>query len=179
MAEHGQTHRLHASRSTTTRRRPPPPSPTPLVLSPLASTHHSLRTRVSRNPGRAHLRISTVRERSLVGNVPAAGGSLGAAISAQAAHGAEPDWLAMFTSSTSDASDSSSAHNPLLLTDIDSLLTTTAALDHGSQEMERLLSLLPTQDGPLEITPAAPASLDLGVLSGHDDWSWLANDAVF
>lgn len=77
----------------------------------------------------------------------------------------------MFTSPTSDVKttvDSSSAHNHLLLTDIDSLITT-AALDHGSQEMERLLGLLPTQDGPL----------DLGVLGVHDDWSWLANDAAF
>jgi len=60
------------------------------------------------------------------------------------------------------------------LTDIDSLIST-AALDQGSQEMERLLSLLPTQDDPLETA----ASLDLAVLGVHDDWSWLTNDAVF
>lgn len=122
------------------------------------------------------MRISTVRERFLIGDVPAAGGSLGTAFSAQAAHGGESDWLAMFTSSTSDIKTAcdSSIHDPLLLTDIDSLIST-AALDQGSQEMERLLSLLPTQDDPLETA----ASLDLAVLGVHDDWSWLTNDAVF
>jgi hypothetical protein len=84
----------------------------------------------------------------------------------------------MFTS-TSDVKttdDSSGAHNPLLLTDFDSLIST-AALDQGSQEMERLLGLLPTQDDPLE--SAAIESLNLGVLGVHDDWSWLTNDGVF
>ena len=98
------------------------------------------------------MRISTVRER-LFRDVPAAGGSLGAAISTQVTYGAESDGLAMFTSSTPDvktANDSSSPHHPLLLTDIDSLISTTTALDQGSQEMERLLSLLPTQDDPLD-----------------------------
>lgn len=64
------------------------------------------------------------------------------------------------------------------MTDIDSLIsTTTTALDQGSQEMERLLSLLPTQDDPLE--SAATAPFDLGILGAHDDWSWFTNDAVF
>lgn len=124
------------------------------------------------------MRIGTIRECLLIGDFPAAGGSLGAAISTQVAHGAEPDWLAMFTSSTSDikTTGDSGTHNPLLLTDIDSLIST-AALDQGSQEMEHLLSLLPTQDGPLE--SAATAPLNLGVLGVHDDWSWLTNDGVF
>ena len=181
MAKHGKTHRLDATGSSTTNRRLPPPSPTHRIPSPLASTHHSLRTRVSRNPGRVHLRISTVRER-LIGDVPAAGGSLGAAISTQVAHGAEQDWLAVLTSSTSDVkttADSSGAHNSLLLTDIDSLIST-AALDQGSQEMEHLLSLLPTQDGPLESASTTPLDLGvLGALNVHDDWSWLTTDAAF
>jgi hypothetical protein len=83
----------------------------------------------------------------------------------------------MFTSSTSDIKTTNdSANNPLLLTDIDCLIST-AALDQGSLEMERLISLLPTQDSLLESATTAP--LNLGALGVQDDWSWLTNDGVF
>ena len=81
----------------------------------------------------------------------------------------------MYTSPASDVKNYSDGtnNNPLLLTDIDSLIST-AALDQRSQEMERLLSLLPTQDDPLE------NDLGLSALAqSADDWSWLTNDAVF